>query len=489
MSSDAHAEAASAAVRTSLVAALEADLVGPYGGDPESGELLTLAPSRWYLTGFLAPAGDRETGDATSEDELGAGSDEDDDDAEAQEPEPKQTKLFPASIGLSVLLPPSSSGPDTVRATVRFADYERIELPRAPDEKRKRHAWRRHPRTPAAIDLPLDRDALAAGFDLPDAPQVRVVGELDEAEAPGLPPGTRALSLFVVNERPPAARDDAEERARADERFLFQVSLELEHGAGLLPRPNRTGEGSLDHDDAVADLQFRDRHEWAVGHGVSVEVVDPSEHPVRRVRTSWLPRHEVRRVVTHDEPGIELGMEALAALESGVELRRALGKLPEAYGAWIDTQAAIDVGSPARANVRDELVHRAKRARDRIADGLARVASEPALFEAFRLANLAMASSARQRSPSRYSEGKAPAWRLFQLAFVLLNVAGIDDEHHPDRDDVELIYFPTGGGKTEAYLGVIAFTLCLRRLRGRARPDGGLGVAVLLRYTDRKSVV
>ncbi len=83
--------------------------------------------------------------------------------------------------------------------------------------------------------------------------------------------------------------------------------------------------------------------------------------------------------------------------------------------------------------------------------------------------------AARQRSPERYPEGRAPTWRLFQLAFVLLSLRGLVDETHPDREEVELIFFPTGGGKTEAYLGVIAFTLLLRRLRGAARPDGASG--------------
>jgi hypothetical protein len=79
----------------------------------------------------------------------------------------------------------------------------------------------------------------------------------------------------------------------------------------------------------------------------------------------------------------------------------------------------------------------------------------------------------------------APEWRLFQLAFILLNLPSVEDEGHPDRDLVELIFFPTGGGKTQAYLGLIAFTLLLRRLRGQERDDKGLGVAVLLRYTLR----
>lgn len=75
--------------------------------------------------------------------------------------------------------------------------------------------------------------------------------------------------------------------------------------------------------------------------------------------------------------------------------------------------------------------------------------------------------------------------RLFQLAFILLNLPSVEDEGHTDREPVELIFFPTGGGKTQAYLGLIAFTLLLRRLRGQARADKGLGVAVLLRYTLR----
>jgi hypothetical protein len=126
----------------------------------------------------------------------------------------------------------------------------------------------------------------------------------------------------------------------------------------------------------------------------------------------------------------------------------------------------------------------AELARRRIAEGLDLLASRPELFQAFVLANRAMDLQARKRDPARYTTA-APRWRLFQLAFVLLNVAGLDDPRHADRARVELIFFPTGGGKTEAYLGVIAFELVLRRLRGSSRPDGGYGVAVLLRYTLR----
>jgi hypothetical protein len=93
---------------------------------------------------------------------------------------------------------------------------------------------------------------------------------------------------------------------------------------------------------------------------------------------------------------------------------------------------------------------------------------------------LAMALAARRVHPDR-----EPQWRLFQLAFLLLNVASAGDPAHADREVVELLFFPTGGGKTEAYLGIAAYVMVLRRLRGRTRPDEGAGVAVLLRYTLR----
>lgn len=152
---------------------------------------------------------------------------------------------------------------------------------------------------------------------------------------------------------------------------------------------------------------------------------------------------------------------------------------------WLAQQQAIEVDSGPRDKTRELLVKQARRAQARIRAGIERLASDAEVLDAFRLANQAMADSALRRSPERYEGGSRPTWRLFQLAFVLLNIDGVAEPGHDDRDNVELIFFPTGGGKTEAYLGVIAFALLLRRIRGQGRDDKGLGVAVLLRYTLR----
>jgi hypothetical protein len=78
---------------------------------------------------------------------------------------------------------------------------------------------------------------------------------------------------------------------------------------------------------------------------------------------------------------------------------------------------------------------------------------------------------------------KAPSWRLFQLAFILLNLDGLVDPAHADRPIIDLLFFPTGGGKTEAYLGLAAFAIARRRLDNPGLK--GAGLSVVMRYTLR----
>ncbi len=462
-------------LRGRLVTALGVDLIGPYAED----EVLRLPPSRWYLTGFLVPrsAPEEEIHDPTDDDELPAGNDEYEEETAGAEPEPKQKNRLPASMGMSALLP-AAQGDETITATLRFAEYVQEER-EGQEGKRKQRVWKRLARSPVSVALPLDAKKIAAGVRVSGFPGITVKGKLARAEAPGLPRNARALSLFVVNERA------AGEKGRYDEQFIFQVELALTFAPGFLARPNQRDGQSSEWDERVADLQFRDRAEYAVGHGVSVEAPRVEQGGVvTTVRTTWIPSAEVPRVVTYENVAATVDMEALAELTDGAAARAALLPLVDAYGEWIERQRGIALEG-GRAETRDELLAEAETARKRILAGIELVAADAVVLDAFRMANRAMATQARRRSPEAYQGDSRPRWRLFQLAFVLLNLPSIARDESPDRETVELIFFPTGGGKTEAYLGVIAFTLLLRRLRGRDRPDQGLGVAVLLRYTLR----
>ncbi|HYO93787.1 MAG TPA: DISARM system helicase DrmA [Polyangiaceae bacterium] len=470
--------------RAHLVRALEADLVGPFTLEPSSTETLTLAPSRWYLTGFLAPQYAKPLEEHTEEDELGVGDDEDEPDGAAPDAPPKGPRMFPASIGLSVLLPPSKQ-PDAVKVSVAYALYRAAPEDAANDSKRRSGAkklrWTRVPQPTLEVELPLEAARLKLGHEV--APGLWLEGHLALANTPGLHAATRALSLFLVNRRPLV------EGRQFDESCLFQVRLELRHAGGLVARPNRRDESSEDEDEKVVDLQFREHCEWAVGHGVAVDALTEAGSVVGAC-TTWLPQSVVPRVDTLEIQSVTTSMDALAEQLSGEALRGKLWPLAEHYAAWIVQQSQLPLqapGAPASAQreaTREMLLYRAGDATRRIAAGIELLASDEEAREAFRLANRVMADAARQRSPARYAT-EVPAWRLFQLAFLLLNLESISNPHSDERPNVELLFFPTGGGKTEAYLGIIAFALGLRRLRGRPRVDAGLGVAVLLRYTLR----
>jgi hypothetical protein len=476
-----HPSWTSPAVRAHLVAALEADLVGPYTEEEE----LERAPSRTYLTGFLVPREDRVADplsdaeeDDTEAEEASADGEEEATLAEDERPAgqaSRRPQVLPASLGLSVLIPPvlaGQTGPETIEVILRCAEYQ----PYHPDgvKKTKRPSWRRKPHPAYVVVLPLEAAALAQGTKIAELPGVEIAGKLGVSSTPA--PGTRALSLFVVNKR------SAGERGRRDAQLLFQVSLEVRFERGLLARPALRRGTELD--DQIASLQYRHVCEYAVGHGVAVQASIPDgDGQVRSARTTWLPRSEVKRVATSDELGdglaVEQRMQALAELADGEAVRRALGDLPVAYARWIEAQRGVEIDAKDRATLAG-LVECAEEAKQRIAAGIELLAADPEARRAFALANRAMAEQSTKRLAV-----VEPRWRLFQLAFVLLCLPSVTNEQHEERGWVELIFFPTGGGKTEAYLGVIAYTLLLRRLRGRSRPDEGLGVAVILRYTLR----
>jgi len=195
----------------------------------------------------------------------------------------------------------------------------------------------------------------------------------------------------------------------------------------------------------------------------------------------------VERVAPAKIEGVTLGMDALGALADGPDAASKLMPLVEHYREWIEAQRATIPTSPLkRTQTAQALFDRDKVAANRIENGI-KLLNQPDCLKAFRLANQAMATAARRRLGPMLQKTvesvKAPEWRPFQLAFLLMNLPGIAEPSGDDREVVDLLFFPTGGGKTEAYLGLAAFTLIMRRLRNPGVT--GAGLSVLMRYTLR----
>ena len=467
-------------IRKQMTDALRLDLVGPEDGLGSPDEILPEPPSRWYLTGFVVPldADDDQKGDVTSTEEVDEITDgKGGDDAATPEPAAARRSFFPSSIGLSILVGAKAK---KLKVLARWGDYK---TKRPEDGQGVLFHWQRIPHAeevvldiPAQTNQPVEKE-VPGSRGLKIAISVRPV--LSEGKEGGIPKGTRSVSIFLVNRRQPAPDETK------DEAFAFQAQLEVHGDVPFVARPNLRSLESDDWDERVADLQYQNDCEFAVGHSVATDAI-LSEAGCQLLRTCWIPQAEVERVAPSEIKGVELSMDALSQLTDGKDVQSKLGSLVASYRTWIDAQKAKVPASPKRRReTAEELLKRAKVAANRIEQGIA-LLSDPVCLDAFRIANRGMAEAAKKRLGIFQGADPAtikPAWRPFQLAFLLMNLPGIADPQSGDREVVDLLFFPTGGGKTEAYLGLAAFTLVLRRLRNPGVTSAGLGV--LMRYTLR----
>lgn len=389
-------------VREDLLRALRLDLVGPVPSQHQADavyerERLPMAPTKWYLTGFLAPRGapDDQRSDDTNQEELDLAGDADSDGDDDQQPEQAtgRRQFFPSSIGLSVLVPAECASLDV---EVCWGDYgrepvaEEAEGGAAGKGAPKDEIWRREPRNaPVTIAVPdIGRASVSHAVANSGGLKVVITARRVGGDATGLAAGTRAVAVFLVNERAPAP-DDAQDGA-----FAFQAALEVRCSQGFVARPDPRST-SEDWDDRVSELQFANVVEYATGHGVSADATLDTDGICRRAWTTWTPSAQVRHVqADHLAVGM-LGMEALAGATPD-ELKAGLTPLVSQYTNWIAEQRAKAPSDGARAETARDLLRRAELARDRIAVGIAAL-DDDQVRKAFQTANRAMAAAARRR--------------------------------------------------------------------------------------------
>ena len=481
-------------MRDVLLDRLKQDLVGPYAED----EVLTARPSDVYLTGILWP---RETRMGAEEDEsFGlSGAEASETDGDGEEEEISLAGLSrPCSAGVSFAARAIEDGAE-VDVYVRFATYEPVTVTKSETgsgletdksenggRARRRTEWQRN-----AYDIPVDGVALQGGRPFTDLeplgapPGVKL--HLRTASWPG---GTLA-TITLLNQAEP---DEDEGREGVERLTLFQVRVEIrpQRSTVLVARPSRRA--VLDDDDRSGALLYRNAHEFANGHTCSVEWEAGSEPATAgMVATSWIPTamvpatsaagHEVFNSLRDNAKHKPLSARWLA-MAGSEELADALQHLPATYETWIDARAAEASSLPEEfRNQAGKNIAACRDVHARMAAGAIRIAGDAAVSRAFRLANLAM-DIQHGWDPEKSRRGPLE-WRPFQLGFILLAAASVVDREHPERRFMDLLWFPTGGGKTEAYLALIAFLAFYRRLSAGDDPDQGDGVAAIMRYTLR----
>lgn len=498
-------------IRAELESMVIGDLLGPAGGENE--ELIERTVRDRYLVGVLAPSRQAESKSTDEEedefplipDELSEGGSDSADDGTTDADVLVSQAHLPSSIGFSFCV---ESDAKTITVSASWGQYKREKREEREDYQGKTlKVWQRYPRG-GSITLPITEGTIKPKSPDPELPDIQIQGQIRKRNTHFI------VTLFLVNAQ--------EELRPKDEFHIFQPKLTVTGEDGQAIFCKRSTVGSKDDlEERLTAMLYRHHVEFAVGHGVSVhaDISADSSDNATSIETVVVPTYEVPRTAPPTEEdagenpafgkleGLVLDMKVLAESDAK-KLTKQLEPLVIAYKDWIDQEEAKlkdpkegllqfgDAGQVAISSCRLTLT--------RIEEGLALLSKDPKACDAFLFMNRAMWL---QRTHSIYSErvrrGEQPdfdkdvdeernrSWRPFQIAFILLNLPGVTKLDHHDRGVgpdalADLLFFPTGGGKTEAYLGLSAYTMGLRRLQGIiAGRIGDEGVAVLMRYTLR----
>ena len=446
-------------LRDKLTSAVMEDLVGP--SDPN--ELIADAPITHYLAGILhprSPEPDQIAADAWGIERVG-GDDEGDEDATSL-----ANARYPSSMGLTFAV----QGDLTLGLALAFdaATYADVGT-----------GWQRTPLTLPGVALEILTPEIGKRMLIHEGLEVYM--RIREKDALG----RVSLTVALINVK----TTDGDRGRRDAQAFLQpQIRVLLPEGGGLRFVDRSEFSALIDDSDVAAgSLLFRHVQNLAVGHGCSVEWDSGGE--ALELRTTFTPVFDLPLADSNpDIAGWFLDMRQLAS-SGRADLVAGLNGFVDDYEQWVDEQGGLvttlseNLRAQAMAHITDcrTAVHRLRAGVDLLADP-----NDDRVVRAFQLMNTAMVEQ-RVRSERVLAgrldldpEAIAARWRPFQLAFILLCLEGIAVPESKDRDKADLLWFPTGGGKTEAYLGLIAFTLFLRRLQGHGR-----GVTALMRYTLR----
>ncbi|GGQ21018.1 helicase-related protein [Streptomyces virginiae] len=459
--------------RDEYVDYLRRQLVGP---PPSEEETLVDPPDRRYLMGTLYPRGTSMLEHTQEEGEEGynetaAGSGEED--GFAEDPVAEANAWLPSSLGFSFF-----TDARQIEVTCEGSRYLTL-------REGGRRSWRRQPRLSTTETVQLGGPSPIPCLDGHGRLHVRW-----RAYGKG-----HLVTCVLAN-----AHSEEESPHKDRDLMLFQVQLRATTVDGTVLQYPSTRLNSRDEEEQELRVQYRHVVTRAIGHGCAAEW-DHSADRVTDIRAQVMPQ----QVVEHIQPAGPrdlpvLNLAHLSRPDLAVDdLRAGLHAFVGGYRKWFETQQSETKQLPSWAAAPAErLLDRIGSAIARMTSGVAALtASTPAGInarEAFRLANRAMAlqmlhsrpelAGSRRRRTSELVQLTEPpgdyAWHPFQLAYFLLVVDSLMNPEHEDRRTVDLIWFPTGGGKTETYLLTACFEILWRRLRFGA---AGGGTAVLSRYT------
>ncbi|MCY4652650.1 MAG: helicase-related protein [Dehalococcoidia bacterium] len=410
-------------------------------------------------------------------------------------------QYLPSAMGLSVLV----EVPDVLRVKVSAAKYEQGDTVQLTSVRQGRRNWLRQP-----IERTIDfatAQLIGIGSVRLEEPVLEIDGQqvlvLHVVSRPYKEAKQRRLITFTL-----VNRLEAGSAAPRNTECFFQCGFSVTDAENKgcfvsYPEPPRY---TADPEELSLQLLHLHRQTYAVGHGCAAEWDEVINGRATRVSTEVLPVYEVKPVLPTEIEGLPLRMTTLAS-DDNRSVIALCDRLADEYEAWIEAQedkiAVQPALTPELKATAGRHMENCRNCLDRMRQGIRLLDEDSEVAYAFRLMNEAMLMQQihyeiASQHPRTWversgrleleSEFETPShddperqWRPFQLAFILMNLKSVADPNCDEREIVDVIWFPTGGGKTEAYLGLSAFTMILRRLRNPAHA----GTSILMRYTLR----
>lgn len=462
---------------------LRRDLIGPI---EEKETLVNLEPLNAYVCGILWP---KRLDKSSAEEDIPLFGDAE---LAAEEAEPEDAVLInddsissanrrnPTSMGVSLTVSSATNTLDLIFKGAKYRHEEEVKLiapeqdcqkaeePEVLQKTRTEHSYTREP-FENAISLNIfegrgTKEVFAdsnIGYKI--ALSVRHIME----------DGSKLITVSVQN-MIHSAQVNIEQNTNA----LFQCDLIITSKTPFLP-VYRNSPVILDDDEKIAALQYRNVKNYAYGHGCSV-AYEETPNGVFELRSEFMPSQQVFQMMPGQIGGDSiLNLDYLARGKRN-EICAGLQEFVEEYALWREKRSIkAESLNGAEKEIGDLILNRINSCINRLKAGIKTLNEDDGAWKAFQLMNESMLL---QRRKTKGTDVKEINWYPFQLAYILQIIPDIVHEDSEHRHSVDLLWFPTGGGKTEAYLGVASFTIFFRRLRGECEDDG---VTVIMRYTLR----
>lgn len=291
--------------------------------------------------------------------------------------------------------------------------------------------------------------------------------------------GSKTITATLINTNKQSTRDS---RLWVNQHTFFQPEIIVKAAKGEFVDVRKKVRCNVSLEVQEMEMLYSKCRNYVTGHGCAADYKIIGEQI--ELKTSFLPIYELTQMMPSQDTNTQLlSMDYLSKLQQG-RLIEELSKWIREYYLWINIcQEKIGELNKDYQKSAEINIEKCRKTYETICDSIETLRDE-LVYKAFIYTNEAMYLQRKRSLEAKNIEVEPHTirWYPFQLAFFLQEIISFANPKSEQRKNVDLLWFPTGGGKTEAYLGISAFVIFLRRLRNK---DVGSGVSVVMRYTLR----